>query len=424
MKSIKKRRLPEFAENFTAAVLIAGWGAAFSGLAPAIAAIFSRLALLPALLSIGAVAIGITLLSAVCGRFYCACICPLGIIQDLLRQLIFRKNTPGAGNRKLRMAVSGWALGMWIAGSAAGVLWLDPYSNFGRIAGAATLFAVISGIILAAALFFRPRWFCNYLCPAGTLLEAVAHYPVLRLEFNEKCLKCRLCAKNCPAGCIDTGKWQIDQSRCLRCLKCMSLCPAAECGISFRKIRRNDVNLNRREFLVNSGIFLAAAAAGSAVTGSGIIKLFPSDGEVPILPPGAGSLQDFAAKCSGCQLCVKNCPARIIVPDGSGRVSLDLKRGSCDFNCNRCSQICPAGAIRKSTLPEKQKLRIAAVSVNPSRCVGCGECENICPVRAVSFPQDIPVFDASRCIGCGKCVNLCPTNAIGISGIPRQIRLK
>jgi len=46
-------------------------------------------------------------------------------------------------------------------------------------------------------------------------------------------------------------------------------------------------------------------------------------------------------------------------------------------------------------------------------CVGCGQCEAVCPVGAVTVHADsISVSDA--CIGCGLCASACPHKAIGM----------
>lgn len=57
--------------------------------------------------------------------------------------------------------------------------------------------------------------------------------------------------------------------------------------------------------------------------------------------------------------------------------------------------------------------------VNKSRCVGCGVCESVCNVNAITLAPD-PAYNDKRkatvnpkaCVGCGACVSACPTAAM------------
>ena len=140
-----------------------------------------------------------------------------------------------------------------------------------------------------------------------------------------------------------------------------------------------------------------------------------------VLPPGAGSIDRFAAKCTGCQLCVRNCPQKIIVPAAKGApgpVSLDLSRGSCAYDCSRCSQVCPTGAIRALPLAEKRRTRIALAEFKPRNCLVfqesavCGQCADACPTKAITLRKSgapRPV-NQKLCIGCGACQSICPAS--------------
>lgn len=47
-------------------------------------------------------------------------------------------------------------------------------------------------------------------------------------------------------------------------------------------------------------------------------------------------------------------------------------------------------------------------------CVGCGECLEVCYVKALSMPNERALIDSARCKGCGRCVATCPTGAINL----------
>ena len=49
--------------------------------------------------------------------------------------------------------------------------------------------------------------------------------------------------------------------------------------------------------------------------------------------------------------------------------------------------------------------------VEPSKCIGCGKCAQICPPQAIT-PGKPPFFDLDRCISCFCCAEICPQGAI------------
>ena len=48
------------------------------------------------------------------------------------------------------------------------------------------------------------------------------------------------------------------------------------------------------------------------------------------------------------------------------------------------------------------------------KCVGCGECETVCPVEAIHLETDRAVLSKEKCIGCASCVGACPNMALFI----------
>lgn len=49
------------------------------------------------------------------------------------------------------------------------------------------------------------------------------------------------------------------------------------------------------------------------------------------------------------------------------------------------------------------------------KCIGCGNCVEICPVGAASLEGDVSRINPGVCISCGQCMEVCPENAIDLN---------
>ncbi len=50
--------------------------------------------------------------------------------------------------------------------------------------------------------------------------------------------------------------------------------------------------------------------------------------------------------------------------------------------------------------------------VDAEECIGCGTCEERCPVQAITVGDEIAKVDHTVCLGCGVCVSGCDSDAI------------
>lgn len=465
----------------------------------------AKVQFLPAVLAlnVGVVAV-LVLLTLLFGRVYCSVICPLGVMQDIVSWLSGQRKKKK--NRfSYSPAISWLRYGMlavfiaaFIAGVGSLVALLAPYSAYGRIAQnllaplwdwgnnllayvaeradsyafyetevwlkslPTFIVAAVSFVIIVVLAWRNGRTYCNTICPVGTVLGFFARYAWFRPVIDtEKCNGCTLCSRRCKASCIDAEAHKIDYSRCVACMDCIGTCrqgairyahptPKTDSHTTAENARRvteEQVDNARRTFLTGVGILTATAAvkAQEKKVDGGLAVILDKkipDRATPIVPPGAQSLRNMAAHCTGCQLCVSVCPNQVLRPSGKlmtlMQPEVSYERGYCRPECTKCSEVCPTGAIFQITPADKSATQIGHAVWVKENCVpltdgvDCGNCARHCPTGAITMvPSDpeqpdspkIPVVDTERCIGCGACENLCPArpfSAIYVEGHERH----
>jgi ferredoxin len=113
---------------------------------------------------------------------------------------------------------------------------------------------------------------------------------------------------------------------------------------------------------------------------------------------------------------------------------MSYEDGYCRPECNRCSSVCPTGAIQPLSLADKSSTQIGHAVWVGKNCiplvdrVECGNCARHCPAGAIEMvPMNqadrnslkYPVLNEARCIGCGACEYVCPArpfSAIYVEG--------
>jgi len=428
---MKKGRLPFFIRLFFAALFFIAVCFAFVGF-PYFASA-AKVQQFPAIdRKAWSIVIAIALLTILFGRFYCAIVCPFGLLQDVIAFLSRRKSRLDANRPKLRYAVAGLAFASFLAGSAFFIGGLDPYSNFGRIASfIKTPSYIIGGITLLAIIVlvvWKKRIFCTSVCPVGTLLGLCAKISPFKLKLSDKCIKCHKCVSVCPSGCVDPDKKVLDNERCVRCLKCTAVCPTNAICFNKEKSLPPKTDLSKRGFL--SGSLATTAAIGTGIIFAHQTTADTRKEQRPICPPGATTAEEFASKCTNCQLCVAGCKGKVLRPKSKQYQTVHLEYGEnyCLYDCHKCSSVCPTGALMPLTLADKQCRRIGLAQFSAEKCVGCGLCADTCPRTAVSIidvnGEDKAVLNAELCIGCGACVNACPLpeKAVHVAAVLIQSR--
>ena len=313
--------------------------------------------------------------------------------------------------------------------------------------------ALVTFVVIFVLAWKNGRTWCNTICPVGTVLGFFSRFSVFAPVIDtEKCRNCGLCGKQCKASCINTKEHEIDYSRCVACMDCIDTCKDGAIHYAYRYAKKAEgktqeakqgVDAGRRAFVTSAVIASSAAAlkAQEIKVDGGLAEIERAQKPVrktPIVPAGAVSLKHFSQHCTACQLCVSNCPNQVLRPSTSlltfMQPEMSFERGYCRPECTNCSEVCPAGAIRPVTIEEKSSIQIGHAVINLDNCVvntdgvKCGNCARHCPAGAIRLvhknPDDpkslmIPTVDESRCIGCGACENLCPArpfSAIHIEG--------
>ena len=382
------------------------------------AALFQRALLFPAGAAI--ILLCTVLFSAlIFGRFYCSLLCPFGIMQELAALVLRRKKkNKKTGNYSAKHFICALSFGALFGGSAVIIRYFDPYSIFGS-AFSLSIFGIIAVIAVLVLVFFKNRFFCTNICPVGAFLGCCAKTAVNTMNIDEeKCISCRNCERNCPAGCIDIDNKKIDNEMCVKCLKCLSICPKDAVFYGYKKPQFSPSK--RKAFIGTAAAVLLAAGYAAGVK---FTKELGKKVKDIILPPGAMNAGRMFNKCLNCNLCIKNCPNGILVKadDKFGAVHIDYSKGFCGYDCHRCSEVCPSGAVIRLPLNEKQNIRTAMAEIKNEGCIKCGKCASVCPKDAISLEHmQLPELDASKCIGCGKCAHECPVNTIVMHGIKEQ----
>ncbi len=326
-------------------------------------------------------AIAVVLLCLFKGRFFCRWICPLGTIYSVPSQFSAKK-------RILPWKLNGTIFWFTVFASIAGlplILFLDPLSTFTRFG------------VLGQGTAHLMAWVPGALIPLFLLLSFIQPH-----------------------------------------IWCMQLCPLGYLveKLKVKRVRtEKSISQSRREMLAGLGLGVPLAF---------LFKQKVRAENPPILPPGAKSLDNFAATCMRCYACVKVCPTGVLTVRKQGglaelclpELNFDKHDGAyCEQYCNICTTVCPTGAIRFLSEEDKQNRKIATARIRRGACLAwqdrqeCLACDEFCGYNAFEVGEGkdgipLPEINPRKCRGCGACRNICPAinrgNAITMIPLTEQ----
>lgn len=412
----------------------------------ALGVLFSTGALNPGLIW----AMATIVLTILLGRFFCGWVCPFGTLHQALGWLGERGATRrGRRRRRLPHPAQGIkyyllavllvaAIGGWLSSGAQALGdqvrlvhffrhvfsatlqtgWLDPLSLMHRsinlvllpwLGRAARIVwaspRVHPGALWIAWIFFsslainfwRPRFYCRYVCPLGALLGILGRFSLWRVgKKSLTCSDCLDCNTGCEGACDPAGRIQTHE--CVLCMKCLWACPEQVMAYRTARSAGGEIaapNLTRRGLITAVGAGLATPPILRLGTGlNGYADR--------IRPPGARAETELLARCIKCGQCMRVCPTNIVQPalleagwEGIWTPVLNFRMGGCALPCVACGQICPTGALRPLSVDEKLgrnrfaetgPIRIGTAFVDLGRCLPwamdrpCIVCQENCPV--------------------------------------------
>lgn len=198
------------------------------------------------------------LFGVILGRAVCGLLCPFGFLQDLLHKLPSPKvRVPRRIDRPARylkyavLLVPVIGLPAFLPGITppyfcqllcpagtleGGVPLLLTNPALRELAGALFSWKALVLAVTVLASVLLPRPFCRYLCPLGAFYGLFHRFSFYQMELNEaRCVKCGKCEAVCPMA-VEVTK-RIHSPECIRCGQCRDVCPTGAIQSGLLRVR-------------------------------------------------------------------------------------------------------------------------------------------------------------------------------------------
>lgn len=308
------------------------------------------------------------------GRTFCAAVCPLGAIQEVVAVRSVR--VPSWLDHALGLipyVYLGAAVIFAVSGTAFVICRYDPFVGIFRLTGDVNMLVFGGCLLFLGLVVGRP--YCRYLCPYGAVLGVLSKVAKWHATIPpEQCIQCRLCEDSCPYGAIQEPAPPLTpqalpaaRRRLAAMLLATPVIIAAGCGLGLLlavPLSRMDpqVRLAERMRQEESGQVAGTIDASEAFRGTG--------------RPVSELYADALARRARFRTLGAWLGAWTGLVIGVKLVTLSIRRKRTDYqpdrtrcvSCGRCYWYCPGEQVRLGLIRDVSELvRLDATNVSADR---------------------------------------------------------
>jgi ferredoxin len=295
------------------------------------------------------------------GRTFCAAVCPLGAIQDVV--VLKPAKVPSWLAHALGI-IPYIYLGLAVLFAATGAGFIiclyDPFVGFFRFGAGFNMVILGISLLLLGTVVARP--YCRFFCPYGVLLNWMSRLSKRHVKITPgECNNCRLCEESCPFGAIrKPGEITLPpekrQAEIKRLVFMFILLPIIVTGSGW-VVSRLHAPLSRQHFTVALAEEILAENAGKRLETTERTRAFRASGKPAgeLFSEAAAVRKKFktGAWLLGGFLGLVICLKLIGFSIRKKQVEYEIDTGTC-LSCGRCFKYCPYEQVRLGLITPEQ----------------------------------------------------------------------